>query len=150
MKLRPHHVLDIVSDYGGGAKFEPHHYGHSLHTVAEAIIADTGIEMEFVVAGDAICHGCMHLQPDGGCDDMMGPAENRRSKQEYNDAHDGRLLRFLGIEPGAKMPVREYLERVNAALPEFAKLCSHPGEDSALRLTNLRQGFAKLGIGCAE
>ena len=68
----------------------------------------------------------------------------------YNDAHDGRLLRFLGIEPGAKMPVREYLERVNAALPEFAKLCSHPGEDSALRLTNLRQGFAKLGIGCAE
>ena len=147
MRLRPHHVLDIISDIGCDTKFEPHHYGHSLHTVAEAILADTGIEMEFVVTGDAICHGCMHLLPNGGCDDMMGPADNRRSKQAYNDAHDGRLLRYLGTEAGAKMPVREYLERVAAKMPDIAKVCSHPSEDPAKRLTNLRQGLAKLGVG---
>jgi hypothetical protein len=34
MRLRPHHFLDIVTSYGADERFEPHPYGHSLHTVA--------------------------------------------------------------------------------------------------------------------
>lgn len=146
MKLRPHHVLDIVSDIGAGTRFEPHPYGHSLHTVAEAILAGTDFEAEWVVGADAICAGCKHLQSDGSCVDMMGPAERRHSKQEYNDAHDRRLLAFLRIAPGAKMTVRKYLERVRGKMPEAAIACSHPGEDSMRRLANLERGLTQLGI----
>ena len=36
MRLRPHHILDIISSYGHGAEFRPSPYGHAVHTVAEA------------------------------------------------------------------------------------------------------------------
>ena len=26
MKLRPHHLLDIITEYGAGGQFEPHPY----------------------------------------------------------------------------------------------------------------------------
>jgi len=46
MKLRPHHVLDIVSAIGHGAEFRPHPYGHAVHTVAEAICTHPGEDRE--------------------------------------------------------------------------------------------------------
>ena len=150
MRLRPHHVLDIVSDIGKGVRFEPHPYGHSLHTVAEAILASTDIKAEWVVGSDAICQGCKHLRPNGSCGDLMGPVDHRRSKQAYNDAHDGRLLGFLGFPAGTRMSVREYLVRVLEKMPEIAKVCSHPGESPAERLAGLEKGLAKLGIGLAS
>jgi hypothetical protein len=40
--IRPHHLLDILRDYGYGIRYEPHEYGHALHAVAGKII--TGLD----------------------------------------------------------------------------------------------------------
>jgi hypothetical protein len=71
MKLRPHHLLDIISDYGHGVEYTPHPYGHALHTVAAQVLTDLSLEIEFVLAADAICDPCRHLQSNGVCDDVL-------------------------------------------------------------------------------
>jgi len=70
MHLRPHHLLDIVTEYGAGTTFEPHPYGHAVHTCAEVVLNDLDTEVQFVVAADFICAPCVHLV-DGVCDDVV-------------------------------------------------------------------------------
>lgn len=146
MKLRPHHILDIVTSYGAGERFEPHPYGHSLHTVAEAILADTSIKTELVIGADAICEGCKYLQPDGSCTDVLGQLEGKPSKQSYNDDLDQRVFDYLNIKPGTVMTIEEYLKKVNKKVPGIEKVCTHPKSDPARRLDNLTKGLVKLGI----
>ena len=144
MDLRPHHVLDIVTSIGHDVEFRPHPYGHAVHTVAEAILADTDLEATLVVAADEICRPCVHLQPDGSCDDLR--SSSRTSKQEYNDDLDRRLLEYLGLQAGATMTVRQYLEIVNGKVPGIEAVCTHPPRDPQKRLAGLTRGLEKLGI----
>ena len=144
MKLRPHHLLDIISDHGHGAEFAPHPYGHALHAVAAQVLADTSIEVEFVLAADDICSPCCHLQAGGVCDDVLSQLAEPVSKQAYNDGLDSKLFPYLGIQPGARLTVREFLERVSAHVPGIEQICTHPGEQQADRLQGLRQGLQRL------
>lgn len=146
MKLRPHHLLDIVSQIGHGAKFAPHPYGHGVHLVAKAVLADVDRKVQFVVAADDVCKPCKHLQPNGLCDDIVKSLSPPVSKQEYNDRLDRRLLKFFGFPEGTVMTVREFLQIVDKKLPELAKICSHPKEAEEHRLKGLEQGLQKLGI----
>lgn len=146
MKLRPHHVLDIIADYGHGAEFKPHPYGHAVHTVARAILAQVERQIEFVVGADEICRPCIHLQSDGRCDDVLSQLDPPISKQAYNDDLDTRVLNYLGLESSESMTIRKYLEIVARHLPGLEEICTHPGEDRATRLQGLQQGVARLGI----
>ena len=40
LRLRPHHILDIVRNIGHERKIEPHPFGHDLHVVTNKIIED--------------------------------------------------------------------------------------------------------------
>jgi len=146
MKLRPHHVLDIVSSYGHDEEFKPHEYGHAVHTVALSIVADIDQEVEFIVGADEICKPCKHLDPDGQCDDMLRQMDPPKSKQEYNDDLDNGLFGYLGLSIDSVMTMREYLEIVNTRVPGIEQVCTHPKEDPGLRLKGLEQGLIKLGI----
>jgi len=150
MELRPHHVLDIISDWGNGAEFGPHPYGHNVHGVAAAILADTSVQIRWIIGADAICAPCIHLQPDGSCDDVLDQVEGRPLKQAYNDALDAKVFDYLGLEPGAVTTFREYLGRVNERTPGIENICTHPGEDSGERLRGLIAGLKKLGVRTAE
>ncbi len=147
MKLRPHHVLDIISGYGHGTEFKPHPYGHAVHTVAAAILTNLGLEIEFVVGADEICRPCRHLRPDGQCDDVLHQLDPPVSKQKYNDDLDRRLIDCLGLTTSGTTTIREYLEGVVKHLPGIEEICTHPGEDRKARLEGLRQGLTKLGLG---
>ena len=146
MALRPHHVLDIISDWGNGAAFKPHPYGHNVHGVAAALLADTSVKVKWIIGADAICAPCVHLRPDGSCDDVLDQVEGRPPKQAYNDALDAKVFDYLGLEPGAVTTFREHLERVNSRTPGIETICTHPGEDEAGRLQGLIAGLTKLGI----
>ena len=146
MKLRPHHILDIVSGYGYGMVFKPHPYGHAVHRVAKAIISDTELKVEFIVGADKICQPCKHLTPDGLCDDVLSQLDPPLSKQEYNDILDRRLFDYLGFAPRTVMTIRRYLELVNKKAPGIEEICTHPKEDQRQRLDGLIQGLIKLGI----
>ena len=146
MKLRPHHLIDIISDYGHGVEFAPHPYGHALHIVATRVLNDLSMEIEFVLAADDICYPCRHLQPDGICDDVLSQLAEPISKQVYNDGLDSKLFPYLGIEPGARLTLREFLERVSQHFPGVEQLCTHPGEQETDRRQGLAAGLSRLGI----
>jgi hypothetical protein len=145
MELRPHHLLDILRDYGLGSKFEPSPYGHAVHTVAQDILADTSITVKFVVGADEICRPCKHLQPNGKCNDVLRLSPPV-SKQQYNDELDRQLLEYLELPEDMVITVREYFELVNRHTPGIEEICTHPREDRKRRLAGLIQGLEKVGI----
>jgi hypothetical protein len=145
-KLRPHHLIDIVTKYGHGFGFEAHPYGHALHRVAEQVVNRPDLVVEFVLAADAVCDPCRHLGADGGCKDVLHQLGEPISKQAYNDALDARLFSCLEIGPDTRMTVGGFLERLNAHTPGIEKICTHPGEEERHRLDGLERGLMRLGV----
>lgn len=47
MKIRPHHLLDIITEYGRGLSFSPDPNGNALHQVAEDVLSGANSEVEF-------------------------------------------------------------------------------------------------------
>jgi hypothetical protein len=146
MQLRPHHILDIVSDYGRGAAFRPHPYGHSLHLVAPRLLSDLDAQVKLVLGAYNICAGCKHLMPGGQCQDVLSQLNPSPSKQAYNDVLDCRLFDYLSIKVNSVMTIRKYLEIVNERVPGIEEICTHPKESRQERLQGLVNGLAKLGV----
>jgi hypothetical protein len=144
MRARPHHLIDIITQYGQGRPFEPHEYGHAVHTVAAEVIADPSVSIEFGIGADDICAPCKHLV-GGRCDDMITRFDPPVSKHEYNDALDTRLLDFLGMEEGQVMTFAEYLKILRDHLDGLAEVCRWPGQQVEDRHSNLERGLSKLG-----
>ncbi len=146
MKLRPHHILDILRDYGNGRIFTPHPYGHALHIVAPKLLSHLDIAVELVLGADDICQPCQHLQADDQCDDVLSQLEQPISKQMYNDKLDTRLFSYLELKPGVVLSMQAFLERVRGKTPGIEKVCTHPQEDERVRLDGITHGLEKLGI----
>jgi hypothetical protein len=145
VKLRPHHLLDIITQLGQGQPFVPSDYGHAVHTVAQIVIADPKQQVELVVGADAICAPCRFLL-DGRCTDTIPAFDPPASKQEYNDALDRQVLAHLGLHEGQVLTVRRFAETVLERLTGLEQVCSHPGEQPVARLRHLRHGLQKLGL----
>jgi len=146
MKLRPHHILDIINRHGHGRPFTPHPYGHALHAIAAMILTNLDLEVELVVGADEICLPCKYLDSGNQCTDVLRQIDPPISKQTYNDDLDRRLRHQLGLESIRSMTIRDYLTVVAAHMPGIAAVCAHPGEDPAERLHGLRAGLNNLGI----
>ena len=144
MRARPHHLIDIITQYGAGQAFEPSEYGHAVHTVAAQVIADPEVCIEFGVGADDICAPCKHLA-NGRCVDVIRAFDPPASKQDYNDALDQRLLEFLGMREGQTMNFREYLAVLRDHMEGLAELCAWPGEEPARRREKLERGLLELG-----
>jgi len=144
MRARPHHLIDIITQFGGDVPFAPSDYGHAVHVVAEQAISDPDVAVEFVVGADDICAPCKHLV-DGRCDDVLSQLDPPVSKQDYNDDLDRRLLAYLEMEEGQVMTFRRYLGVIRSHLDGIEQLCAHPGEDPVARLAKLTRGLDKLG-----
>lgn len=150
MNLRPHHVLDIVVEFGHGIGFEPHPYGHAVHIVAATILTDADIAARFVIGADAICEPCCHLKAGGQCDDILTRFDPPRRKQDYNDALDRRLCDYLALEPGTVMTVREFLRMAARRVPGVETVYVGSSRGADWRLEGLRRGLEKLGIPCGH
>jgi hypothetical protein len=146
MKLRPHHLLDIITAYGDNAEFKPSAYGHAVHTCAEIVLNHPDTEVEFIVGADFICRPCVHLV-DGRCDDVVGQLEPAPSKQDYNDDLDRRVCAHLELAEGTVMTVREFVALVAGHYEGLPELCHHPKEDVAGRARKLKAGLEKIGLG---
>jgi len=146
LRLRPHHILDIVRNIGNGREIKPHEYGHLLHAVTRELMEDIDRECTLVVGNDDICGPFIHLGKDGRCDDLLRQLSEPVSKQAYNDELDGRILGYLGIEAGTTMRVSDYLRRACADLDGIAEICAHPQEGREQRKRGLEKGLELLGI----
>ena len=146
MKLRPHHILDIIKGHGNGKEYRPAASGNSQHIVAPKLLSNLDLKIKLVLDADDICEGCKFLLPDGKCSNVLGQIKPSPSMQAYNDVLDSRLFDFLSMEVDSVITSREFLEMVNEKVPGIEKICTHPKEDQEKRLTGLIDGLIKLGI----
>ncbi len=145
IKLRPHHLLDIVRVYEPGREIEPAESGNAVHEITR--IVDTALETKvaFVMDPDDICRPCSHLQPDGVCERVLTKLDPPQPMQQYNDRLDGELFRHLDMREGETMSIREFLEKVAAGMPDAESAGTLPGEEKP-RFAGLGAGLARLGI----
>jgi len=146
LKLRPHHVIDIITGHGNNVVYQPHPYGHSQHLVAQKLLSDLNLRIKLVLESDDICRGCKHLMADGKCRDVLAQIIPSPSKQAYNDVLDSRLLDHLLLASDCVITARKYLELVNNSTPGIEKICTHPKESSEKRLAGLINGLTIIGI----
>ena len=146
MRMRPHHIIDIISDHGKNALYEPNPYGHSLHIVAPELLSNLLLKIKLVLETDDLCTGCSHILPEGKCDDVLAQLKPSPSKQAYNDVLDCRLFDYLSLDQNCILTTRRYLELINDKTPGIEKICTHPKEDPEERLADLISGLIKLGI----
>ena len=85
--IKPHHFIDIITALGTGRmEFEPHPYGHAVHTVAARLIGDRDALLEMELGADDICSPCVH-NVDGVCDDTIDTSFRPQApskKRDYN------------------------------------------------------------------
>ena len=146
IRIKPHHFIDIVTSIGAGqTAFEPHPYGHAVHTVAERVLAyrDTVLEME--LGADDICEPCVH-NVDGLCDDTIDTSnrpEAPTSKREWNLIIDRRWCERLQIEDGDRLSVREFCERLKVRAGDISDIYREiPAEMTADRWRRIEAGLA--------
>ena len=146
LRLRPHHILDIVRNIGHHRPIEPHPLGHNVHGITLEIISNPNQSLKLVVGADDICIPCTKLNAGLVCTDILPQCDDKPSKQTYNDALDIKVLQFLGLKEGMQLTVKQYLQIVNSKLEGIEKVCTHPKEDENYRLEGLQNGLQKLGI----
>ncbi len=81
----------------------------AMGAIQAQLRADPEHRVALVTAPDRICDACPNLAPEG-C--TLGGPEH----EAHMHAHDGEVLRRLGLEPGAELPWREVLARIGASI----------------------------------
>ena len=147
IRIKPHHLVDIITSFGRGMAFEPHPYGHALHTVAERILADPDIVLQMDQGADDICGPC-ERNVDGVCDDTIDtsyrPAAPPR-KQDWNLLLDRRWCERLGLEPGGQLTARQFCERLRGHAGALADIYPEmPATHTADRAKNLHNGITRF------
>ncbi len=148
LRIKPHHFVDIIKSLGAGrAKFEPHPYGHAVHSVAERILADRDATLEMELGADDICEPCKH-NVDGTCDDTIDTSfrpSAPSSKQEWNLLIDQRWCERLGIGQGDRFSAREFCQRLRQQAGDITDIYREiPAARTAERARNLEEGIRRF------
>ena len=148
IRLKPHHLVDIVMALGAGQeRFQPHPYGHAVHTVAHRVLGDSGTVMRIELGADDICQPCRH-NIQGACDDRIDNSWCPRapsSKRLWNLRLDRRWCRRLGLRRGDRLTVGEFFRLLRQRAGDLADIYREiPTDRVAIRAENLRRGLDRL------
>jgi hypothetical protein len=146
LRLRPHHIIDIVRNIGNDREIVPHEYGHLVHIMTLEILGNAKQECQLIIENDDICRPCKMLDRHNRCTDILHQLDEPLSKQVYNDELDKRILDQLKIKAGEMMKIKDYLKRISADLDNIARICTHPKEDPESRKNGLIKGLQKLKV----
>jgi hypothetical protein len=141
IKIRPHHLLDIIRDFGNEVKREKHPWGASLASVTQSILSNIDQKVEFVIGADSICKTCSKLNGQI-CEAQIN---NELLMRDYNDHLDQELFSALKIVPGDTLPVIELLRRINNKI-EILDLFNSPSNNPLVRKHGTETALKKLGI----
>jgi hypothetical protein len=146
ISIKPHHFVDIVTAFGGGrTEFQPHPYGHAVHTVAKEILANCDIDLRIELGADDICLPCRH-NIDGLCNDTIDTSfrpEAPTSKREYNFLIDQRWAERLGLRQDDQLTARELCLRIRDCANDIKDIYREaPSDRTAERQAKLQRGIA--------
>jgi len=146
--IKPHHFVDIVTAFGEGrTAFQPHPYGHALHSVAKAILEDRDVNLRIELGADDICLPCQH-NIDGQCDDTIDisfrPAAPE-SKREWNLIIDRRWCEKLRVQQDDQLTARDLCSRIRDRAGDISDVYREiPSARTAERQAKLRKGATKF------
>ncbi len=145
INIKPHHFVDILTGFGkGNTDPEPHPYGHAVHTVTRAVLADPDVDLRVEIGADDICTPCRH-NVNGACDDTIDTSyrpEAPPSKQEWNLLLDRRWCERLGLGQGETLTARELAARIRENSEDIQDIYREiPADRNDERRANLHQGI---------
>jgi hypothetical protein len=147
INIKPHHFIDIIVAFGEGVPFEPHPYGHAVHTVARKILKDINSEIKIELGADDICGPCIH-NINGLCDDTIDTSFRPlapKLKREWNLLIDKRWCQCLRLKQGDTLTGTEFCERAEKCLNEIPNIYREiPPERNAQKQSSIKKGLAKL------
>ena len=152
IRIKPHHFIDIIAAVGRGQTvFQPHPYGHAVHTVAHRVLADRDVLLEIDPGADAVCAPCRH-NVDGLCDDTIDTSFRPlapSSKRAYNLLIDQRWCERLGLSAGDRLSARMFCRRLRDHLDACGDDITDvyretPPERTAQRVADVRAGIDAL------
>lgn len=146
IRIKPHHFIDILRDFGRGATtFEPHPYGHAVHAVAARVLRERDVMLEMALGADDICEPCVH-NAGGLCDDTIDTASRPAapaSKRAYNLLIDERWCERLGLAQGDTLTARGFCRRLRDGMGDLVGIYrENPPERVAARARDVRRGIA--------
>ena len=143
--IKPHHFVDIISSFGAGERtFQPHHYGHNVHTVSARILNNRLILLEIELGMDHICMPCIH-NVSGFCDDTIDTSFRPTApsaKGDWNLLIDQRWCERLEIKQGEQFSAYKLCERIRDKMGDITDIYLEiPASMTAQRSTNLINGL---------
>jgi len=148
ISVKPHHFIDIVTSFGGGQTvFEPHPYGHAVHTVAQQALEDRDALLKMELGADDICTPCSH-NINGLCDDVIDTSFRPNapsSKREWNLTIDRRWCERLGLKQDDTLTARAFCERLRDRMGDITDIYREiPVHMTAERAQKLGQGIERF------
>ncbi|HOK55914.1 MAG TPA: hypothetical protein PKV21_04655 [bacterium] len=146
IRIKPHHFVDIVRDYGKGIKeYTPHPYGHALHIIAKKILGDLDIIIQIELGIDDICEPCIH-NVNGVCDDLIDTSfrpQAPESKNEWNLLIDKRWCNVLNIKQEDLIGIKELCKRIkNCSYSDIKNIYRELPENMIVeREKNIKKGL---------
>ena len=139
--IKPHHLLDIIRDFGAGRKHEPHPYGHDVHRLAGLVRSNPHTVFVLTAEADSICEPCCNLIENHCVDTTASPGEEV-SKESWNRLIDGRIFERLGLEEGAEISALDFCRLASQRLGDLYTLYAEvEPEKTAVREKNLARGL---------
>jgi len=147
IRIKPHHFVDIITAFGEGRPFEPHPYGHAVHTVAGRILADPDVALEMELGADDICAPCVH-NIAGVCDDTIDTSyrpEAPSSKRQWNLLLDRRWCERLGLSPQQRLTARDLCRLLRDSAGDITDIYREiPPDRTAQRAARLAAGIDRF------
>ena len=141
LRIKPHHLLDIIRDFGAGVVHQPHPYGHDVHRIARIVREHPGTVFELTAAADSICAPCRCLVEDHCTDTTTSPG-SEVSKESWNRTIDGRIFERLGLAEGEKISALEFCRLARRRLGDLFTLYAEVERSkTSLRHKNLERGL---------
>jgi hypothetical protein len=141
VRIKPHHLLDLIRDFGAGRVHEPHPYGHAVHLVAEMVRSNPGLPVELTSGADAICAPCRNLV-GGRCTDSTRAPGYETSKETWNRLIDSRIFARLGLKENDRLFAHEFCKLAIERLGDIRTIYPEVDpENTAWRAKNLEKGL---------
>ena len=146
--IKPHHFIDIITSFDAGQTvFEPHPYGHAVHTVTKQVLEDRDALLKMELGADDICTPCSH-NIDGLCDDVIDTSFRPNapsSKREWNLIIDRRWCERLDLKQDDTLTARAFCERLRDRMGDITDIYREiPVHMTAERAQNLEQGVERF------
>lgn len=146
--MKPHHFVDVITSFGAGkVTFEPHPYGHAVHSVSEEFLSNRDVLLKIELGADDICNPCKH-NVNGLCDDTIDTCfrpQAPSSKREWNLIIDRRWCERLNIEQGDRLSARGLCERLRDLAGDITDIYREiPADRTAERAAKLAEGIRKF------